>query len=116
MPGGDDDYYEDIDEGIVESFIIVGLMATLAFLVYYRNQRQLEYRRREEGGANGAAVDAGAAVGGQPSEQQAQGDAAMAAPEGEEVGMDGQQQADGGFFPPAADPEFGAWVAGGVGH
>jgi len=89
MPGGDDFYDDatDIDDGLVEMFMIVGLAAVLAFLVYYRQQRQQEARRRAE----------------QQGQQQG---AAAAAP----------QQQDQGFFPPPGEPEFANWVAGGVGH
>ena len=92
MPGGDD-FYDIIDESIIESLIIIGLAATLAFLVYYRQQRQTNHQRQ------------------QVAAQQAQGQGGVlgVAP------VDGQQ-ADGGFFPPEADPGFGQWVAGGVGH
>jgi SEL1 protein len=86
MPGGDD-FYDIIDDGIVEGLIIIGLAATLAFLVYYRQQRQANARRAAAQGQIGAA--AGPLPG---------------------------QQADGGFFPPPEDPGFGQWVAGGVGH
>ncbi|KAF2091011.1 HCP-like protein [Saccharata proteae CBS 121410] len=48
MPGGDGDYYDDIDEGIIESLVIVALTASLAFLVYYRQQRALAQRERAE--------------------------------------------------------------------
>ena len=86
MPGGDD-FYDIIDEGIIESLIIIGLAATLAFLVYYRQQRQTNNRRQA---------------------QEQQGQVGVAPLPG--------QQADGGFFPPPNDPGFGQWVAGGVGH
>ena len=86
MPGGDD-FYDIIDEGILESLVIVGLAAALAFLVYYRQQRQR--RVAEQGG----------------QQVQVQG----------QVMLPGQQ-ADGGFFPPQGDPAFGDWVAGGVGN
>lgn len=81
MPGAGDDFYDIIDDGILDSLIIIGLVAALAFLVYYRQQRQLNGRRERD------------------AQQRPQG-----------------QQADGGFFPPAGDPGFGEWVAGGVGH
>ena len=122
MPGGDEDYYDDIDESIVESFIIIGLMASLAFLVYYRNQRVLGHRREVEGQAQGqGTTGAGSATGGG---EIGGGGAPVAAVDGAGgvQGGDGQQeivqgqQADGGFFPPADDPNYGAWVAGGVGH
>ena len=50
MPGGDaDGMYDDIiDDGILESLIIIGLAGALVFLIYYRQQRQLAHRRNEE--------------------------------------------------------------------
>jgi SEL1 protein len=88
LPG---DEYDDIDEGILESLIILGLAGLLAWLVWYRNQRT-ERRRRE--------ADERARHGGVVAEP--------AAGPG--------QQADGGFFPPPNDPNFNDWAAGGVGH
>lgn len=92
MPGGDE-FYDIIDEGLLESLIIVGLAAALAFLVYYRQQRQTNHQRQ------------------QANDQQAQGQGGVIGV----VPVEGQQ-ADGGFFPPQEDPAFGQWVAGGVGH
>jgi len=90
MPGGDD-YYDAIDEGLVESLIILGLAAALIYLVYYRQQRTLNHRRAmEQQGGQGVAA---------PPMQPLPG-----------------QQADGGFFPPPGDPNFNQWVAGGIGH
>jgi SEL1 protein len=95
MPGGDvDGLYEDIiDDGILESIIILGLAAALVVLIYYRQQHQLAHRRGEEA-ARGQQVD--------------------------QVAQDGQRQQppqeDRGVFPQPGDPEFGQWVAGGVGH
>ncbi len=90
MPGGDaDGLYEDIlDDGLLESFVIIGLAAALVFLIYYRQQHQLAHRRQEEAanGQNGAV------------------------PEGQ------AQQEDRGLFPQQGDPEFNQWVAGGIGH
>jgi SEL1 protein len=97
MPGGDDFFDDaaatDLDDGLLEMLMIAGLAATLAFLVYYRQQRQAEARRREgerqgQGQVGGEGVAAAAAV-----------------PEPEQ-----------GFFPPPGHPEFANWVAGGVGH
>ncbi|KAI4216695.1 MAG: hypothetical protein LQ351_001184 [Letrouitia transgressa] len=93
-----DEYYagDDIpDDSILESLIIIALAGTLAFLVYYRQQRQNQHRRNE-----GQQV--------QPQQQQPQ--AAQGQPQVPE------QQADGGFFPPPGDPNYANWVAGGVGH
>ena len=109
MPGGDEDYYDDIDESILESFIIIGLAATLAFLVYYRNQRQLEHRRQTMEGQAGQGRS-------QQQEQTVQGEGYALMDEQQQPALEGQQQADGGFFPPADDPNYGSWVAGGVGH
>lgn len=95
MPGGDADYFdEEIDDGILESLLIVGLAAVLAALVYYRQQRQAEARRRQEQEVNG-------------------GNVAVAV---EQVAPVEGQQADGGFFPQPGDPQFLNWAAGGVGH
>jgi len=91
MPGGDDEIYDDlIDDGILESFIIIALAAALVWLIYYRQQRQLAHRRQEE--------VARAQQAGQP-------------------GLVPQQQPqDEGLFPPPGDPAFPEWVAGGIGH
>lgn len=94
MPGGDSDgFYEDaiIDDGILESLVIIGLAAALVFLIYYRNQAQAAARREQE---------ARARQGGQPVAAQ------VPEPQGQ----------DRGLFPQPGDPEFGQWVAGGVGH
>ncbi|KAF4632481.1 hypothetical protein G7Y89_g5643 [Cudoniella acicularis] len=84
IPGGDSDgFYEDIiDDGILESLIIIGLAAALVFLVYYRQQHQLRHRRGEEAA-------------------RAQGD--LPAPQGQEQ----QRQEERGVFPQPGDPEFG---------
>ncbi|MCJ1311054.1 ERAD-associated protein [Agyrium rufum] len=89
---GGDEYYDDIDESIVESLIIVALAGALAFLVYFRqqrvqNQRRDEAMRRQE---QMGAVD----------------------PEINQEGQDGER----GYFPPREDPAFADWVAGGIGH
>ncbi|KAG8533968.1 uncharacterized protein KY384_001711 [Bacidia gigantensis] len=109
MPGGDDDYPDEMDESIVESFMIVGLMAALAWLVYYRQQRQLQHRRTTEAASQGQGQ-------GQQG-QQGQGQAAQAGSgeDNQDLQQPGQQP-DGGFFPAPDDPQYGAWVAGGVGH
>jgi SEL1 protein len=81
--------YDDImDDGILESLIIVMLAGALVFLIYYRQQRQLAAhggRRNEPNGGN------------------------------QEVPQ-GQQLQDRGLFPQPGEPEFGQWVVGGVGH
>ncbi|KAI9766962.1 MAG: ERAD-associated protein [Candelina submexicana] len=95
MPGGDD-FYDEIDEGVIESLVILVLAAALAFLVYYRQVRQQNHRRTVEQQGNAGRGPAPAA---QQGQQQVPG-----------------EQADGGFFPPPVDPNFNQWVAGGVGH
>jgi SEL1 protein len=87
MPGGDADGFYDDDDGIIESFIIIGLAATLVFLVYYRQQRQLQHR---------------------------QGQAARAQQAGQPVPQGAGE--DRGVFPDPNDPAFAQWAAGGVGH
>ncbi len=89
MPGGDaDGLYDDIiDDGIIESLIIVGLAVVLLGLIYYRQQRA-QAHQRNEGAANANANGADA-------EQPVQG---------------------GGLFPQPGQPGFNDWVAGGVGH
>ena len=96
MPGGDD-YYDDIDEGTFESLVIISLAGALAFLVYYRQQRQQDHRTRAE-------------------EQRRRHEYVQAAGPPEAGNRLPGQQADGGFFPPAEDPNFDAWRAGGIGH
>lgn len=91
MPGGDGNgVYDDlIDDGIVESLLILGLAAVLVVLIVYRQHRQLAHRRVEDAArAQQGAVPNGAV----PAE------------------------GDRGLFPPFGDPEFRDWAAGGVGH
>ena len=106
MPGGDDDYYAELDDNILDSLIIVGLAAALAFLVYYRQQRQTNHRREVETQQEGN-QDPDHPL--EPHQPQAENGIP---PEERLPG----QQADGGFFPPPDDPNFPVWVAGGVGH
>lgn len=90
MPGGDE-YYDDFDDGILESLFIVSLAALLAFLVYYRQQRQIAQRNREQER--------------QRTQAQEGGDHPVV-----------QQPEDRGLFPQPGDPEFMNWAAGGIGH
>ena len=94
LPAGGEQYWtdEDLDDGVLDALLIGGLVAVLAWLVWYRQQQQrlAEQRRRQEQGQGGDQQQALQAVAG--------------------------QQRDGGFFPQPGDPEWGAWVAGGVGH
>ena len=136
MPGGDAEYanrhqqqdagvggteydgaeWEEFDDGLVESLIIIALAGALAMLVYARQQRQRggEEERRRNGqaggvqGLQGPNGQAGQGAQGPPAQQQA-------------VQQPQQQQAQGqgeggGFFPRPGDPEYNNWVAGGVGH
>ncbi|CAI7636480.1 unnamed protein product [Penicillium pancosmium] len=87
----EDGYYDDLefdlDEGMLEGLLIVGLAATLLVLVYIRQQQQRN--RQNQNAAN-------------------QGDG--------NVNNANANANDRGFFPRPGDPEFGQWVAGGVGH
>ena len=110
MPGGDeDDHYfasaglgyggagDDLfDDGLVESLIIVGLAATLALLVWWRQQERILGERRRRLAQN-AQAGAGRNEGG-----------------GEQ--RDGERERERGLFPNPGDPDWGQWVAGGVGH
>ncbi|KAL8710149.1 MAG: hypothetical protein Q9220_005232 [cf. Caloplaca sp. 1 TL-2023] len=104
MPGGDD-YLDEIDESIIESLVILGLAGALAFLVYYRQQRQNSHRREME---RQQLLQQQQQQSSLPAPQQPQAPAPEPPPPG--------QQANGGFFPPPEDPNYGQWVAGGVGH
>lgn len=90
MPGGDaDGMYDDIlDDGILETLIVLGLAGALVFLIYYRNQRQMVHRRNEEVAAAGH----------------------------QEVPQGPPPAEDRGLFPQPGDPNFNDWVAGGIGH
>jgi SEL1 protein len=92
MPGGDTDgMYDDVlDDGILESLIIIGLAATLVCLIYYRQVHQAARRENQ--------ADAVQQHGQQPPGEQR------------------QAIEDRGLFPQPGNPDFGPWVAGGVGH
>ncbi len=113
MPGGDGSYYEEVDDGLLETLIIIGIAATLAFLVYYRQQRQLQQRRAAEGGRIVQNAP-GAAAPGQPAVPQPT--AAAGGPQQQADPQQGRAEADGGFFPNPGDPDYAAWAAGGIGH
>jgi SEL1 protein len=123
MPGGDAEYaarerernadryegeWDDFDDGLVESLIIISLAGALAALVYARQQAQ---RRREEEARRGVGQvqvqhvpPAGAQ---QPPAQQ---------PQQPPPPQDQGQEQDRGLFPRPGDPDFNNWVAGGIGH
>lgn len=94
MPGGDEywdgDGGDELDDDILVTLLIGGLLAILGWLVWYRQQQQraAEQRRRLEG---------------QGVPEQGHGD---------QPGRD----ADGGLFPPPGDPAWNDWVAGGIGN
>ncbi|KAK4128666.1 HCP-like protein [Parathielavia appendiculata] len=95
MPGGDP---LDFDDGIMESVVILGLAAFLAFLIMYRQQRQQAARQQEEDVRRRQQQHHAAAQGGAAVEDQQ------------------QPQQERGFFPRPGDPDFGQWGVGGVGH
>lgn len=115
MPGGDneywyaganqgnggDDFYEDFDDGLLESLIIIALAGALALLVYVRAQRQRDQRERD-----GQAGPEGGQGQQQQQQQQAQGNPQPGAAPAQ----------DRGFMPDPGDPEYMNWVAGGIGH
>ena len=98
MPGGDSDVAGDVDDGIIESIIIVGLAAALVFLVMYRQQRQQAARRAEEHAARRRQQRHQQR---HQQQQQEQGGQVADRPQG---------------FPQAGNPDFGQWAVGGVGH
>lgn len=109
----EDGYYDDlefdIDEGMLEGLLIVGLAATLLVLVYIRQQQQ---RNRQNQNAANQANGNGGNVNANANANNANGNAnANVNPN-----ADGNADNDRGFFPRPGDPEFGQWVAGGVGH
>ena len=117
MPGGDESYYEDVDDGLVETLIIIGLAATLLFLVYYRQQRQLQQRRAADEGTNAQNVVAAPAAA--PAADQAEGPRpadVAGAPQQQIVRQQDGGEAERGFFPNPGDPDYPAWAAGGIGH
>ncbi|CAI6339325.1 unnamed protein product [Periconia digitata] len=97
MPGGDEDYYDDdIESEILESLVILALSGALAFLVWYRAQRQ---RRQEEARRRQELLQQ---LNHGPQQQQQQN------PQPQDNGR--------GVFPDPNDPAFMGWVAGGIGR
>ncbi|KAJ9668317.1 ERAD-associated protein [Coniosporium apollinis] len=115
MPGGDDGFYDEIDEGIIESLVIIGLAAALAGLVYWRQQMQL--RRRQALAAQDQAQAQAEGQGQNQAQDQGQIDAELDAvmAEAEELLRDGEAD-QAGLFPEPGDPAWNDWVAGGIGH
>ena len=85
---GDDLYDElSLEDGALEMFVILALVASIIYLVYYRQQRL-------------AQAPVMAAAGNQA------GNAGQPIP----------PAPDNGLFPRQGDPAFQQWVAGGIGH
>ncbi|KAK1757395.1 protein sel-1 1 [Echria macrotheca] len=104
MPGGDGNL-GDFDDGIVESLVIIGLMAALVFLIMYRQQRQQAARRREEEETRRQQQEQ------HQQQQQQQRDGAA-----QNQGAPNQDAPNQGLFPPGGGMGFGDWAAGAVGH
>ena len=105
MPGGDG-LYDEIDEGILESLLIIGLAAALVFLVYYRQQRAMHHRRMREQRRQEEQQQ-------QVPTHELQGQAIV----GQAPPLQQGLQPEDGFFPPPGDPnDHGQWMAGGIGH
>ncbi|KAK3362636.1 hypothetical protein B0T25DRAFT_490706 [Lasiosphaeria hispida] len=102
MPGGDGGGYGDLDDGIIESIVILGLVTALVFLVMYRQQRQQAARRQEEEQRQ------------QQQQQQQQPQHGVNHENAAAGGHQGNQQGGGGFF--AQPGDFAQWGAGAVGH
>ncbi|KAJ5682693.1 hypothetical protein N7462_005858 [Penicillium macrosclerotiorum] len=109
----DDGYYDDLDLDIdgdmLEGLLIVGLAATLLVLVYIRQQQQRNRQNQNAANQGGNAnMNANA---------NANANANVNANANANGNGNGNANAnDRGFFPQPGDPEFGQWVAGGVGH
>ena len=109
-PADTDSFYEEFDDGIFESLIIIALAGVLAGLVFWRQQRQVQGQRRlreetlrrarelAERGEQAAIQELAR------EEQRQQQEAAPGAGEGR------------GFFPEPGQPDFNQWLAGGVGN
>jgi SEL1 protein len=90
MPGGDI-LFEDMDDRLVDSLLIISLVTTLLFLIYWR-QRRLTNQRNQ-------------------ANQQNNADPAQNQPAAGGAAADG---GNAGFFPPPGDPNFAPWLAGGL--
>lgn len=95
-----DELDADLD-GIFESLLILSLVASIMFLMWYRTQRQQAHRQAQEN----AARQQQAAAGIPPPQQN-----------GMPPGRQQQQQPQAPPVPPIGDPNFAQWGAGGVGH
>ena len=115
--GGADDFYDDVDSGLLESLVIIGLAGALAFLVYYRQQRQQDHQRNLQQGQGQPQPQP------QPVQQQHADVPRHDGVDQQQQQLQQQQQQQGqqepgqedrGLFPADDDPEFYEWVAGGV--
>ncbi|KAI0109217.1 hypothetical protein GGR51DRAFT_513085 [Nemania sp. FL0031] len=95
-----DEMDADLD-GIFESFLILSLVASIMFLMWYRTQRQQAHRQAQENAAR---------------QQQQQAAAGMPPQQHQNGGPLGHQQPQAPQFPPLGNPNFAQWGAGGVGH
>jgi SEL1 protein len=86
MPSDEGFNYDLIDDGIIDSLLIISIVAALVALIYYRNVRQGAHLREQQERARQA---------------------------GQNVPV---QQPDRGLFPQPGDPAFQDWVVGGIGH
>ncbi|KAK2743781.1 ERAD-associated protein [Myotisia sp. PD_48] len=89
----------DVDDGMVESLVILGLAAALVLLLHFRQQRVL--RRAEQNNNNNVNNNNANQNPINFNVQNAQEPA---------------REEDRGMFPRPGDPDYAAWVAGGVGH
>ena len=112
------DEWDELDDGIVESLIIIALAGALALLVYARQarQRMLEAERRQarerEQNLNRQNQNQNVAAQQQQQQQPPQGVYVQGGPPGPEQ----QEQNNRGMFPRPGDVDWNNWVAGGIGH
>ena len=91
------------DEGVLESFVILGLAAAILCLMYYRAQRQQAHRER-------VAREEAARRQQEQNHNQNHNPPVQRGGAGAGAGI-------GGFFPGNPPPDFAQWAApGGVGH
>ncbi|ETI19796.1 hypothetical protein G647_08809 [Cladophialophora carrionii CBS 160.54] len=102
------DEWDEFDDGLVESLIIIALAGALALLVYARQARQrvLEEERRQGQNQQNQNQNQDQNLG--QRQHQHQHDHPQAQPQGRER--------ERGMFPAPGDPDWNNWVAGGIGH
>ncbi|KIX94799.1 uncharacterized protein Z520_09489 [Fonsecaea multimorphosa CBS 102226] len=110
------DEWDEFDDGLVESLIIIALAGALALLVYARQARQRvleEERRRAQNQNQNQNQAQGLQPQPQPQPQQQQ------PPRPPNPPMQGPPEGAGmerGMFPAPGDADWNNWVAGGIGH